>query len=71
MPLVRVLSLIVIAAVLGAGVAYAVVGLIRPDEPEAVAPVLIDPAAGEQGTTATAPAPAVTRTATERGTASV
>ncbi len=62
MPLVRVLSVIVLAAVLGAGVAYVLVELIHPDEPQAVAPVVIDPAAGTQRTTATATTPRRTTT---------
>src|SRR5215211_4685382 len=62
---VRVFTLVVLAAVIGAGVAYALVGLIRPDEPAAVAPVVIDPAAGTQRAVTTAPQRTATPT-TER-----
>ena len=70
MPLVRVLSLLLAAAVLGAGAAYAIAGLVKPDEPQAVAPVVIDPAAGT-ARTAAATTPATTRTTrTQRTTTS-
>ena len=49
----RIVTLVVLASVIGAGVAYALVGLIQPDEPAAVAPVVIDPAAGTQRTATT------------------
>ena len=49
----RIVTLVVLASVIGAGVAYALVGLIEPDEPAAVAPVVIDPAAETQRTTPT------------------
>ena len=57
----RIVTLVVLASVVGAGVAYAIVGLIEPDEPAAVAPVVIDPAAGTQRTASTT-APRTTRT---------
>jgi hypothetical protein len=57
----RIVTLVVLASVIGAGVAYAIVGLIEPDEPAAVAPVVIDPAAGTQRTASTT-APRTTRT---------
>jgi Rieske Fe-S protein len=53
MSLVRVTTLVILAAVIGAGVAYALVELLRPDDPAAVAPVVIDPSAGTQRTAAT------------------
>ena len=64
----RVLALVVMAAVLGAGVAYGLVGAIRPDEPASVAPVVIDPAAGTQGTRTAATQTATTTTSTARTT---
>jgi hypothetical protein len=72
MSLVRVTTLVILAAVIGAGVAYALVGLIRPDDPAAVAPVVIDPTAGTQRaatttaprTTTTTPPATTTRPAT-------
>jgi hypothetical protein len=60
---VRVFTLVVLAAVIGAGVAYALVGLIRPDDPAAVAPVVIDPSAGtKRAVTTTTPRPTTSTT---------